>query len=48
MRIACLALIGCVGFDLVKHAVEISQRHIIVNEGSEVNKKFKVILKFIS
>ena len=48
MRIACLVLIGCVGFDLVKHAVEISQRYIVVNGGSEVDKRFKIILKFIS
>ena len=35
MRIACLALNGCVEFDLIKHAVEISERYIVVSEDSE-------------
>ena len=30
-----MALNGCVEFDLIKHAVEISQRYIVVSEDSE-------------
>lgn len=39
MEVACLAIFGCVGYDLVKHVVEISHGYIVVSGGSEVEKR---------
>ena len=48
MGIACLAIIGCVGFDLVKHALEISHKYKVVDGDSEIDKRVLSILKFMS
>ena len=48
MGIACLAIIGCVGFDLVKHALQISQKYKVVGGDSEIDKRALSILKFLS
>ena len=48
MGIACLAIIGCVGFDLVKHALKISQKYKVVGGDSEIYKRALSILQFVS
>ena len=48
MGIACLAIIGCVGFDLVKHALEISHKYKVVDGDNEIDKRVLSILKFMS
>ena len=38
MELHVLAMIGCVGFDMVKHAVKIFQGQRVASGGNEVNK----------